>query len=183
MFLLFSAGEAFACSLLGPEVLAVAPDPSDLEAPAAPALVAIDVRRGVGPRGGMATSCDDLGFVTITVARPDDDPDLDDAVGYHLALVDGVLPEGLTLSDDAWLGPDLSLIWIDGATDDQEALSFTLSLTPSDAAGNLGEPLLVDVADPGSVGSVGCDALGGRGSAAWVLGAAALLRRRRARAR
>ncbi|MCA9488928.1 MAG: hypothetical protein KC621_03375 [Myxococcales bacterium] len=179
MFLLFSASTSLACSLAGPSTLTIQTDPTDQTAPTAPVWVATDIRRGVGPQGGMSTSCDDLGFVTITVARPDDDPDGEEAVGYRLALVEGSLPDDLTLPEEAWLGPELILSWIDGATDDQEPLVFTLSLTPTDAAGNEGEPLVVEISDPGSTANpLGCDVLGGGAGGAWMLGAVALLLRR-----
>ena len=74
-----------------------------------------------------------------------DDPD----VGYFLARVDGHLPSGLTLPKAARPARGLSLHWIDGALDHQDAFAFTLKITSVDRAGNLGEPIEILIEDDG----------------------------------
>ena len=153
--------EAEACSVAGlqPHVLDPAEQQLDTMAPGAPGVAELRVKRGVAGN----TSCDDLGFITITPAPPVDDRTPAESLGYQLRLVEGELPSGLklpegpvrarTLPDEPdptarWIG----LHWIDGASGYQEAISFTLSLAAVDLAGNVGEPVAVVIDDPGSCG-------------------------------
>lgn len=174
LYLLGAAIPAFACVLAPPQTLVVDPTLADAEAPLAPELVSVDVQRGVGPRGGpftvTITSCDDVGAIAITLARPEGDTDDETTVGYRFSLVDGTLPDGLQLpADDGapWVGPVLNLAWIDGAEDDQDAVLFTVALTPVDAAGNEGEPIEVDVADV-ALAPGGCSTVPGAGAGLWL---------------
>ena len=78
-------------------------------------------------------------------------------MGYFLALVDGVRPGGLRLPDAprslAGRTPVLTLSWIDGARDRQDAFGFTLRITSVDRAGNLGEPIEIVIEDDGIPGA------------------------------
>ena len=97
-------------------------------------------------------SCDDLGWVVIRIVDTEDDRTPDGEIGY-LADINGVAPEGLDPShpvrvDDA--AAQFVLSWTDGATDEQEAVSFEISLSAVDLAGNMSEPSTpVVVSDPG----------------------------------
>jgi hypothetical protein len=168
---------AEACSLAGPSELAMEPTSDDRTPPAAPELGAVRITRGRGPRATedgayLTTSCDDIGFIVVTVARPVTDPDGEAAVGYRFALASGALPAGLVLPAPTaapWLGPALNFAWIDEATDEQDSFAFTLEVIPVDAAGNEGPPLIVELADGGEVeapvAAAGCATA--PGPAAW----------------
>ncbi len=110
-------------------------------------------------------SCDDLGTIALSVPAavddrsPDSDDYVQDGVGYVLRVADGSLPEGLTLASTPAAAfihagvADFLLVWIDEATDEQEAFDFTLGIVAIDLAGNPSEEVFVDIADPGSGGS------------------------------
>jgi MYXO-CTERM domain-containing protein len=123
------------------------------------------MRRGKAP-GCTGGSCDDIGTVRITVAPTDDrTPPL--GMGYRMRVISGPPPAGLNVPTDdvrASEGTWLFLSWGDGAEDDQEPFSFTLSIEPVDLAGHVGEARLVMVSDPGSGG---CAVAGGPGEALW----------------
>ena len=147
--------------------------------------VSIDVRRGVGPQSDgcdeVATSCDDLGTVSIDITAPTDDLSGADEIGYVLELASGTLPSGLGLPTEPVRSP-IVLSWIDGATDEQESVEFSIQITPMDKAGNLGATSApIRVADPGSDG--GCHQSGNRAAGntiVWfMLGGAILIVRRR----
>ncbi len=188
---LLMAPAALACLIEtpGPHVLDEAEIGVDILAPdpAEDATVS-SISRGRGPvceDGSCAsTSCDDIGIISIHFSPAADDRMPAEAIGYRAELLSGALPDGLTLSPDALLGPDgLKLWWIDGASDDQEAFDFTLGIVAIDLAGNESEAALVWVADPGrEAGEVtGCSVAGGAGLSAVLLASlSAVSRRRRA---
>ena len=115
-----------------------------------------------------------------------DDQTAVENLGYQIEVATGRLPDGLVLPTGAvrTLGGNLFLGWIDGASDDQEPLSFSLTIRAVDLAGNVGPPVTVTVADPGS-GS-GCVVAARPLPSTWptttlaILFAAYLWRRRRA---
>lgn len=88
--------------------------------------------------GKSTTSCDDLGFLTLTFPAPLPA----ETVGYAFEVLAGHPPDGLLPSDplraitrqDGTHG--LTLTWIDGATLEQEPLSFVLGIRTVDCAGN-----------------------------------------------
>ena len=184
--LLFALSEAaLACSIIGPMPFVLDDTLSDDSPPAMAEVLDLSIVRGRGPErtsngSMMSTSCDDLGFIDITLADPEGD--LADDVGYYLELVDGELGEEMSLPSDPWTGQVLTLSWIDGATDDQDVLSFTLSITPVDRAGNLGEPIELFIEDdgvPDDDTAFGCSSVPGAPvGGLWVLVGLLAARRR-----
>lgn len=182
---------ASACSMLGPtEFAPTAPTGSDEVAPALDGPV--DVLSHRGEFIGLG-SCADLGFVELTFFPAEEGQPLavDDAasdaewpgVGYRLTLLEGSLPEGLTLADApvyAARSEDrarLGIHWIDGTFAVQDPLDVTLGIIAVDAAGNESEPLEVEVGDVAE-----CSAAGARPAAGmWMLVMAAMALRRRSR--
>jgi hypothetical protein len=155
-----------------PHELDAAEQAVDTSAPSAIGGLAVDVQRGAGPRsdgcfGGsqMTTSCDDTGFVTLTFAPATDDRTPADRMGYEVLVTSGDAPfalEGAVRSDGR-----IVFVWSDGATDDQEALDFTLAVTPIDLAGNRGPTSEARVTDAGGfVRGIGG---GGEGVALYAL--------------
>lgn len=146
---------AHACTIVSPTELVLDPSLQDEEPPAPPEVLDVEIQRGRGPRGvvvRVSTSCDDLGFIRLNLARPQGDPDSEATVGYQLEKVEGDLPSGLSLPllwDNPWLGPELTLGWIDEAENRQDPFDFTLALIPVDLAGNEGEPALVTLSHDG----------------------------------
>ena len=173
---LLSAPSAFACSLLGPQPHAVNESSPDATAPSTPTLGELSIGRGVGPRGGMSTSCDDIGWITLPLDA-DDDTSADDAIGYFLALSDGSLPFDLPVDPvRPQTAEGLTLNWIDEATKEQEPIEATLQILAVDEAGNVSaEPLAVEISDPGRSG--GCASV--PSASAWALLGLLALRRRR----
>lgn len=168
---LFSDAEA--CSFMGHEPYETVEDGGDTDPPGAPVLGEALITRGVGPEGVFiqsATSCDDLGWITIELTEPDDD----DALGYTMEVVAGTTPDGFSLPQSPFhlVESGLILVWIDDATDDQEAFDFTLAVTAMDPAGNEGPADEIQLTDGGS----GCGVAGLSGS--WLLGLMLLGRRR-----
>lgn len=179
----------------------VGPQPLNVEstgtgiAPGPIGEVSYTIQRGRGPKDEgcgkqSGTSCDDIGTLTLHFA-PSADPDSDtSAVGYRLRVTGGALPPGLQLPSEPLVGMGVApqsegtlfLTWIDGASDDQESVDFSLTLTPVDADGNTGPTSpAVHVHDEGSSGG-GCNVhrhRAGRVAAPPALVALALLRRRR----
>lgn len=184
---------ASACSLLAPTPFEpTLPAEADTVPPTLDGPVATEVVRGAFLGG---TSCSDLGFLTLTFppavddqAPADDDPARTDewpGVGYRLTLADGNLPDGLTLGETPIHARKdgeeaaLDLVWIDGTEAAQDPLGFTLTLHAVDAAGNLSEPVDIEVADAG-----GCSTGGGRAGGlglVLVAGLAGMGRRRHRR--
>lgn len=130
---------------------------------------AIQISRGVGPtclEGDIqsSTSCDDLGVISLSLAAATDAESPFEAdenkvqvgVGYRLRVVSGTLPDGLSLSEvpsRAFFSEgraSISLIWIDGAEDEQEPFSLILGVQAVDLAGNLSEEIEIPIEDPGS---------------------------------
>jgi len=126
--------------------------------PPEPALTpTAEVRRGIGPRPTdepdvtYSTSCDDIGFITLTFPA-----DADTAVGYDFEIVAGQPPENFRLPGPLRLlsradgTHGLTLSWIDGATDRQEPFAFVLGIRTVDAAGNRSRTVTkIIVCDPG----------------------------------
>ena len=140
--------DADACSFAGPEIhtLDAAEQAVDVAPPGAPTLLDLQIVRGQGPQsagcgGSSATSCDDIGQIRLNLVAADDRTDAA-RIGYRISLAGGALPSGLLLPDepirtfDGWI----SLIWIDEATDDQERIEFSLTVTAIDLAGNESAP-------------------------------------------
>jgi hypothetical protein len=186
---------ARACSFAAPPVHVVDPamQATDQTAPTLSPIPAPTIARGFAPGGcsGSASSCDDLGIIQIQTKAMDDMTPTE-KIGFRITLAAGTLPAGFTLPADALdLDPGypiVALIWIDGATNDQDAIDFTLSIVAIDLAGNESAPQTVVVHDDGgSGGGGGCRLSSGRGStpAAICVAFLALLlvarRRRRAR--
>lgn len=105
-------------------------------------------------------------------------------MGYRVEVVAGHAP-----SDPTWptgpvraLGGTLYFHWVDGGSDDQEAVDFTLRIRAVDLAGNEGPPSDVRIRDDGS--SAGCRVAGAGVDLSWSFVAALLfcLRRRARRA-
>ncbi len=177
--------------------LSEAPEPHQLDeseigvdvlAPEPLAAPSVLITRGRGPvceDGACAsTSCDDRGVISLQFSPAVDDRTPSESMGYRAVLLEGALPETLWLSEDAHLGPDrLTLLWTDGATDEQEPLDFTLGLISVDLAGNesaAAEVWIVDDGRSASAEPTGCAAAAASGLAAILLAALpALLRRRR----
>lgn len=70
----------------------------------------------------------------------------------------GAAPAGLVVpSEPVSMNSETAIMfaWVDGATDDQEAIDFTLELVPVDRGGNLGQAVFLTVKDEGG-GSGGC---------------------------
>ncbi len=118
----------------------------DWAPPLAAPVPSVRVYRGVGPRPSetsgairaTATGCDDLGFIELTFPNEPGD----EVVGYTFEILAGYGPEW-SLPDTTvrtYLRSDgmhaLTLVWIDGATDEQEPLSFVLGIRTVDRAGN-----------------------------------------------
>ena len=143
---------AFPCTLSRPPDFEIDHTIDDNEPPPAAVVREVRVDRGQGPltengRVVQRNSCDDIGGISIYIDTDNEN------VGYLLALVDGALPRGLRLPDAprslARHRPTLTLSWIDGASDHQDAFRFTLRITPVDRAGNLGEPTQILIEDDG----------------------------------
>jgi len=178
---------ASACDYPAPETHEVDPEEAavDDEPPAKVDAVGVEIRRGKGPQGGCSqtsTSCDDIGSITIVPTPPSDNRTPSDELGYRVRLVGGVAPSGLTIPTEAVRlqsgdPPALYLHWIDGATDDQEAIDFSIALTAIDRAGNEGPesaPIRIHHTGSGS----GCRVARGNDlSLALVIGAMLWLRR------
>jgi hypothetical protein len=185
-----AARPARACSLMSnpPHTLDAQAQASDSTPPGVPAVTVESITRGKGPVssgcGQSASSCDDLGTVTLLVSATDDQTSAEN-IGYRIELASGTLPSGLTLPSGAVRavgGGRLFLVWSDGNTDNQEALSFSLAIRAVDLAGNQGQPATIQISSPGS-GS-GCSVAARGLSSVWpttiaILVGCYLLRRRR----
>ena len=154
---------ADACSSFGVEEAIPDTSLTDSEAPAAVGDVDVSITRGRAPDCRLGTcsssSCDDIGFLQLTFDAPEDDQTAGGDLAYEIEVIEGDAPEGL-IPDfvfRSFEGPgQIGLQWGDGATDDQEALDFTIVLRAVDQAGNIGadsEPIVIT--DPG--GKAGCN--------------------------
>lgn len=185
------APPAAACSFATGAAHEVVANPADTTAPSTPEAPELTVKRGVGPTcdafgSCRSTSCDDIGLVELALPPATDDVSAPEHVGYRLRVLDGTLPDGLTVDEtrraDAISGDvaTLALIWIDEATDEQEAFDFTLGVTAIDEAGNESEEIAVAVSDPGREAG-GCSTAGrGAGALGVLLALGAAVRRRSA---
>jgi hypothetical protein len=155
-FLLVRPTPVQACSAPGltPHVLDPAIAATDQVAPTLPTPVVTSINRGQGPKrsgcGWSGSSCDDLGSIAITNLATDNVTPAD-RIGYRFAVVGGRLPSGFSLPGETVnifiSGGTLWLNWIDGATDDQEAIDFSLQIIAVDSAGNESAPQIVRVHD------------------------------------
>lgn len=184
---------AAACSIAAPQPYGIDFESDDTTAPAAPSGPTVKaVHRGVGPqcdaRGVCSsTSCDDIASIQLAWTPGGDDTTADGDLGVRVRVVSGTAPEGLWPVDDAvetGAAGSFTLTWIDGATDDQEALDFVVEVTELDRAGNESTPVEVHVTHAGASESdkdaSGCAVVGpegGLGLLALVL--PALIGRRR----
>ena len=151
------------------------------------------VTRGKSDQGGClsqsASSCDDLGIVSIYVAA-NDDMTPPERIGYRLLLTSGTPPVGLAIPVDAIEASppnrQLTFAWTDSGTARQQYVNFTLQVVAVDIAGNESPPVTVQVRD-GYAGECAAIAPGpvGPRPLAWFAAAALLLvaRRRRSRVR
>jgi hypothetical protein len=163
---------AMACMYGTPPALVLDPQTkaSDTTSPSAPFAKVDLVRRGQGPSteancSQSVSSCDDFGSISIALTATDDQAPAD-KMGYQVEVVAGRLPDGLALPSGPVLltGGHLYLHWSDGATDDQEAVSFTLAIRAVDLAGNASPPANLEVSDAGS----GCSLVGRRIGSSWA---------------
>lgn len=127
---------------------------TDTTTPTVPTLKVVRVVRGKGPQseslcGGSASSCDELGQIELQMAATDDQTPAA-SMGFRIELASGALPSGLTLPDYSVRGSRLLLVWMDVASDDQEAFSFVLAISAVDLAGNVGPATTIQVSNPGS---------------------------------
>ncbi len=162
---------ADACSIAPPTKHEITTGSGDVTPPARVEGTTVSVTRGHGRGGGCGhssgSSCDDIGSVGFYVTAPADDRSDADHMGYWIALVGGTLPAGVELPAYAvrpYSDGALAFAWEDGATNDQEAVDFTVTISAVDEAGNQGpasEP--IHVTDAG--GSSGCSATAARASA------------------
>jgi hypothetical protein len=134
--MVLSSLRADACEVAGSREFTL--DPADTAAaPGAVGDVTYTIERGKGPRSegcgkSSVSSCDDLGFVTLHFGSSPDAATDPTAVGYRVRFVGGALPDDLSVSDAPLLAPTgmIHLVWIDGASDDQEPIDFSLAITP-----------------------------------------------------
>ena len=164
------AGPADACSLQAPAELVIDETLDDAVPPEAPVLREVEILRGEGPEDlgdGMVRidSCASSGHVALRM-EPVDEP-----VGHRVALVDGVLPDGMRLPKQIQEGSAVGWTWHDGGTHRQERFAFTVDVVPVDEAGNEGPALTVLVEDPGRRREAGCATVPGAPVRWWrVLG-------------
>jgi hypothetical protein len=112
-----------------------------------------------------------LGSFSIAVQATDDIAPAE-RIGYRVSVASGTPPQGFHMRDPIRANGSLWVWWNDGATGDQEAFDFTLSLVAIDEAGNESAAQTVHIQDGGSGG--GCR-IGGRRSSTGGVVAAALL--------
>jgi len=119
----------------------------------------------------------ELGTLVLRLAPPEDDRTPPERMGYRIERVGGAVPPGLLPGFDVrGLGDVIYLHWLDGDTDDQEVLDFTLAIRAVDLAGNAGLSVGVPVSDPG-LGGCATVAPSAAGLLALALGLLALRRR------
>lgn len=184
---------AWACTISGPGAHAIDPTEAEVDhtAPHPPTgLQVVDIQRGTGPacdRSGVcsSTSCDDIAWIRLAWTPGGDDRTVDADLGARVRVVSGTAPEGMWPFDDAvrpFAAGTLDLVWIDGATDDQEALDFTIEVAELDRAGNESTPTRLRVTHRGTTTTgptKGCSVVGTTGAAALLLVLPAIARRRR----
>ena len=181
------ARPALACSIAIQD-LRIEADPLDTVAPGGISnLMVADITRGIGPDCNpddtcVSSSCDDIGAVTLRFTLPVDDRTPSEAHGYITWIEEGHAPDyggALELVEPRMAVVNegegrLSISWIDGATDRQEAIDLVIAVAPVDASGREGPPSYVRVLDAASMGTpsgcahtqaapvglLGCTALG-----------------------
>jgi hypothetical protein len=167
---LFAPAPARACSVAAPTTHVVDPamQATDQMPPTLSPIPAPVIGRGFAPGGcsGSSSSCDDIGVIQIE-PKATDDMTPAEKIGFRITLAAGTLPSGLTLPADAIDLPPgfpfVGLTWVDGATNDQDPLDFTLSIVAVDLAGNESAPQTVVVHDDGGgSGGSSCQLASGR---------------------
>jgi hypothetical protein len=179
---------AYACEPATNGTLEVGDDHAG-EAPSGIAGPSATVHRGNGPDStgcgqSSSTSCDDMGSVILNFEVATDVDSTRESVGYRVEVIAGTAPgSSFSQSTDQVLVPSfhsddehigtLYFHWDDGATDDQEGIDFTITLTPVDANGNEGptsDPIRIQ--DEGS--SSGCAVGEPQARPSWASAAAIL---------
>lgn len=129
--------------------------------PTAPMDLSYEINRGVGGQQSgcsqESTSCDDIGKIEIRLGTAQDDRTPVEAIGYRIELVSGQFPAGKLLPHLAVFAPEGMIVatWADGATDEQEPIDFSITITAIDAAGNTSAPSeILRIHDEGN--SPGC---------------------------
>lgn len=146
--------EAAACSYDASRPFSLDPSKKGDTTPPGEVIVGqVWVKRGAAPQGQALDTCAELGKIEMAVTPPRDDRTPSDRMGYRVALVGGQVPMGLTLPADPILVTEstghLTLVWIDGETDQQEPCSFDVDVSAVDLAGNASEkPTRVHVEGP-----------------------------------
>ena len=128
----------------------------DSTPPSKPIVALLDIDRGTGPQLNSdgtqtATSCDDLGVISMEVVSASDNSAPEENLGFEIhEFGGGVLPNGLQIQSGASraFGDQraLLLIWVDGRSDQQEPFEFYVRIRAVDLAGNKSEfsdPLLI----------------------------------------
>ena len=134
----------------------VARDDTPPDPPTGLTVVTIDRGRGATCDADgvcMSTSCDDLGIVALEWRPGSDDRTPADQLGVVIRVAG---------DEDFWFAERgeavrpysagaHSLIWVDGASDEQEPLDLVLEVSHIDLAGNESEPVTVRVVHEGSM--------------------------------
>ena len=179
-----SLDQARACIPISPMEHVVDADEEaiDTTPPEVPVLGEVVIERDPAGDGcWSASACQGAGSVDLSIEMSADDRTSSDEMGYVIELAGGELPRNMTLPAGpvrAYSSGDSGVISFYFSDDDQD-LDFTLSVRAMDLAGNLGEPVMVEVGD-GS--SSGCSAGARSGSMTMILVILALavaVRRRR----
>lgn len=178
---------ASACSFAALPEHQIDPLANDIEAPQAPELIDVAVKRGKGSGiGEGASSCDDLGTITVRLTPGADDQTPPDMMGYRVRVISSDFAIGEQVSVPQELvrldgGGGLFFLWVDGATDEQEAISLTLGVRSVDLGGNESEIETQIVIEDDGASASGCQAGGSSGGGGWVLLLALMLAARRRR--
>src|SRR5690349_6690616 len=91
-----------ACSLAGPTPHEVVPDPADTVAPLAPTVRVLSLERGSSGGCGEQSSCDDIGFLSLSVETSDDVSPMEE-IGFRVSIEAGSLPGGANPLDSTVL--------------------------------------------------------------------------------
>lgn len=139
--MLLLAPPSMACSILPPyEALPTQPPQPLSPTTPAPEVAVDSITRGHAGDGG---TCADLGFLVFKVP--------DEAAAFKLEIVEGNLPirfpQGFVRPRAAGT---LGFVWGDGNTDEQEPLRAVVKIIALSKTGEVSEPALVQIADPGS---------------------------------
>lgn len=150
------APPAAACSMIGLVPWEADPDEvaADTTPPSALRVGQIHIWRGHANSACEGDSCADMGSIFVELDF-EDDRTPPESMGVRIVVVEGRTPAFPQGPVGTWFTQDahgLHLSWMDGARDTQEALDFTLALTPIDLAGNAGPSVQVEIHDPGSGG-------------------------------